>query len=39
MHIVLSKYLLHILISGKDMHKGLIFYYLCNQENISDLVY
>ena len=28
-HLVLSEYRLYILISGKNMHKGLIFYYLC----------
>ena len=29
-HLVLSKYLLYILISVKNMHKSLNFYYLCN---------
>ena len=28
-HLVLSEYCLYIHISGKNMHKGLIFYYLC----------
>ena len=39
MHPVSSKYILYALISGKNMHKGLFFYYLRNQSNILNLVY
>ena len=36
-HLVLSEYLLYLLISEKNVYKGLL--YLCTQQNIQNLVY